>query len=149
MDIQLLRQYHDTGTNGVLFLNGKKIGYTIELPWKNNQRLISCIPEGRYRIRKRYTARFGWHCLLQHVANRDGILIHAFNNALAESKGCIGPVTTIEGAGKGSSSRQALKGFMAIVCQAFDRLEPVFLIIKKLKHEHTDNKGEKTNTQVL
>jgi hypothetical protein len=149
MDIQLLRQYHDTGTNGVLFLNSKKIGYTIELPWKNNQRRISCIPEGRYRIRKRYTAQFGWHCLVKHVANRDGILIHAFNNALTESKGCISPVISIEGAGKGSSSRQALKGFMTIVCKAFDRLEPVFLTIKKLNHEHIDSKGEKTNTQVL
>jgi hypothetical protein len=131
MEIQLLRQYHDTGTNGELFLDGRKIGNTIELPWINNQRRISCIPEGRYRLRKRYTAHFGWHCLVQHVANREGILIHAFNNALAESKGCIGPVTSIEGPGMGSSSRMALKGFMAIVCQAFDRREPVFLTIKK------------------
>lgn len=149
MEIELIRTYHEKGTNGELFLNGKKIGYTIELPWKHNQRRISCIPEGTYRIRKRYTTRFGWHCLVQEVPDRDGILIHAFNNALKESKGCIGPVTSVEGPGIGSSSRQALKNFMTIVCQSFDQRQPVFLTIKKSNNEHLNSKSKKANAPVL
>ncbi len=149
MEIQLLRQYHANGTNGVLLLDGKKIGYTIELPWRNNQRRISCIPEGRYRIRKRYTMRFGWHCLVENVTGRDMILIHAFNDALKESKGCIAPVTAIEGPGRGSSSRAALKKFMSLVSQEFDQLKPVYLTIKKDDHEHDSQKSTKADTKVL
>ena len=37
MELQLIRTYNEQGTNGELFINGKKIGNTIELPWKNNQ----------------------------------------------------------------------------------------------------------------
>ena len=130
MEILLIRQYHANGTNGVLYIAGKKIGNTIELPWGNNQRYISCIPEGRYKIRKRYTTRFGWHCWVENVPGRDAILIHAFNNALKESKGCIAPVTTITGEGKGSSSKQALKKLMDILDHAFVLPESIYLTIK-------------------
>jgi hypothetical protein len=141
MDVLLTRKYHDWGVNGTLSIDGKQICQTIELPWRNNQRRISCIPEGRYRLLKRYTPRFGWHCLVEVVPNRDAILIHSFNNALQESKGCIGPVTKLEGAGVGSSSRPALARLMDLLSPAFDNNQPVFLTIKSEKNEHT-GKGQ-------
>lgn len=149
MQIELIRQYHEKGTNGELFLKGKKIGYTIELPWKNNQRRVSCIPEGSYKLRKRYTTRFGWHCLVEDVNGRDAILIHAFNDALKESKGCIGPVTRIDGPGRGSESRWALKCLMEYLEPAFKRLEPIFLTIKKQDDEINSRKSTRAHAKVL
>ncbi len=108
MEVVLKRRYHPGGTNGVLYLFGIKVCYTIELPWKDNQRRISCIPEGKYLLQKRYTQRFGHHFLLLDVPGRDYILLHAANDAMKEIKGCIGPVSVLTGEGKGSQSRIAL-----------------------------------------
>lgn len=148
MDIQLLRQYHANGTNGSLYAGGKKICDTIELPWRNNQRQVSCIPEGNYKIRKRYTTRFGWHCWVETVPGRDAILIHAFNHALKESKGCIAPVTTIQGEGQGSSSKTALKKLLTMLTPAFDRREPVYLTIKK-NEDVNPQKSNKADAKIL
>jgi hypothetical protein len=134
MEIKLIREYFEQGTNGQLFIRGKKIGNTIELPWKNNERRVSCIPEGRYKIIKRYTTRFGWHLLIEEVPGRYGILIHAFNNALKESKGCIAPVSTITGEGKGNASRMALTRLLAILNPVFEKVESIYLTIKKQDH---------------
>ena len=43
--------FTDVSTLGQLFLNGERFCDTLELPWKNNQRRISCIPEGEYKVR--------------------------------------------------------------------------------------------------
>ena len=66
--------YFPEGTNGVLSLNGKEICKTIELPWRNNKARVSCIPEGIYKIRKRFSAKFKWHLELINVKNRKYIL---------------------------------------------------------------------------
>jgi hypothetical protein len=136
MDIQLIREYHPNGVNGILSLGGEKICDTIELPWRNNQRRVSCIPEGTYKIRRRYTVKFGWHCWVENVPGRDAILIHAFNDALKESKGCIGPVSRITGEGKGVFSKIALKKLMGLLAPAFDRRESVYLTIKKNENDN-------------
>lgn len=107
MELLLIRKYHAQGTNGQLFADGNHLCFTIELPWKDNSRRISCIPEGKYRLSKRYSAKFGWHFLVSAVENRSLILIHPANNALKELAGCIAPVTTIVGEGKGHSSKKA------------------------------------------
>ncbi len=137
MELLLIRQYHERGVNGTLSIGGQRICDTIELPWLNNQRRNSCIPEGRYKLRKRYTARFGLHCWVENVPGRDAILIHSFNRALKESKGCIGPVTRLEGPGIGASSRPALRKLMESLSPYFDRKEPIFLTIQSNKNEHT------------
>ena len=126
MELHLVRTYHPLGTNGNLLVAGKRICFTIELPWKNNQRQISCIPEGKYSLRKRFTQRFGWH----------GILIHAANDALKEIKGCIAPATELVGPGKGILSRIALKKLLTIVSPALDNGKPLFLIVKDAKNEN-------------
>jgi len=61
---------------------------TIELPWKNNERQVSCIPEGTYRVKKRFSPRFENHFILEDVPNRDLILIH-HGNYKKDVKGCI------------------------------------------------------------
>jgi hypothetical protein len=149
MNIELIRQYHEQGTNGELFIKGKKICNTIELPWKDNRRRVSCIPEGSYKIRKRYTTKFGWHCLVEDVSGRDGILVHSFNDALKESKGCIAPVLTTAGPGVGFESRAALRLLMMKLEPAFKRLETIFLIIKKQDHEFNTQKSTGAHAKVL
>ena len=130
MELLLKRTYHARGTNGMLYADGKKCCETIELPWRENQRQISCIPEGRYELRRRYTPRFGYHFLVRNVAERSNILIHAFNDALAESKGCIAPVRQVTGEGQGIFSRIALGSLVTLVYPELEEGKPVFLTIQ-------------------
>jgi len=62
--------------------------HSLELPWRNNQRNISCIPEGVYQVRKRRSDAFGTHFHILNVPNRDLILIHEANH-VHELRGCI------------------------------------------------------------
>ena len=101
MELVLTRTYFPEGTNGQLTWNGKLICKTIELPWKENERGVSCVPEGKYFIKKRYSAKHGFHFELVDVPSRRFILIHPANNALAELNGCIAPVTKLSGPGLG------------------------------------------------
>ena len=125
MVLVLKRTYFPEGTQGVLEWNGTIVCYTIELPWLENQRRISCIPEGEYILQKRFSPKFGWHLHLMNVPGRDLILIHPANDAKKELLGCIAPVTAPTGIGKGSSSRKALEKLKMIVYAAFDRNEEV------------------------
>ncbi len=61
---------------------------TIELPWRENKINISCIPEGKYKVKKRYSDKFGHHFHILNVPGRSMILIHA-GNYYSETKGCI------------------------------------------------------------
>lgn len=127
MELELIRRYDPEGTNGELVL---KVSNTIELPWLQNQRNVSCIPEGRYELRKRVTQKRGQHLLVVNVKGRDGILFHPANDAKKELRGCIAPVTTLTGPGKGSQSRLANEKLKALVLEALERNEKVFITIK-------------------
>ena len=131
MELQLLRTYYPNGTNGELWCDGKLICHTIELPWLENQRKISCIPEGSYTVRKRFVAKFQWHLWVTNVTGRQWILIHAANNALKQLQGCIAPVTILESPGIGSLSREALKKVNDLAFHALDKGETVILKISK------------------
>lgn len=65
---------------------------TLELPWKENKRNISCIPKGSYIVRKRKAeespSRAYDHFMVQDVPNRSYILWHA-GNYNTDIKGCI------------------------------------------------------------
>ncbi len=130
MELELIRTYYPDGTNGKILYKGRLMMYSIELPWKENQAGVSCIPEGRYELVKRWSPKFDRHLLVLNVPQRKYILIHPANEALQELKGCIAPVCLITGAGKGIRSRKALKTLMGLVGGALDRHEQVFLIIK-------------------
>lgn len=61
---------------------------TLELPDKDNQRRISCFPEGQYTVVKRYSEKYGNHFHILDVPNRDYILIHAANY-VRQLLGCV------------------------------------------------------------
>ena len=130
MHLTLIRIYGSTGTNGYLIAEGKLICKTIELPWKSNVRSVSCIPEGKYSIRDRYSPRFGRHLEVMDVPNRDLILFHPANDARRELRGCIAPVTELIGPGMGLCSKQAFRKLLDRVLPVLDNDELVTLIIQ-------------------
>lgn len=133
MILVLNRTYFPEGTQGVLEWNGTLICYTIELPWLENQRRISCIPEGEYILRKRFSPKLKWHFLLMDVPGRDLILIHPANDAKLELLGCIAPVTVYTGIGKGSASRKAMTELRKIIFPLFEKEAQVVLVITRKK----------------
>jgi len=129
MVLQLIRTYDLLGTNGQLFNGAQLVCRTIELPWKDNAPQISCIPEGRYQLVKRHSAKYGHHLLVKRVPKRSYILIHPANVALKELKGCIAPVTTHTGRGRGSESRKARDQLHQLVYPSLSNGETVYLEI--------------------
>ena len=79
-------------TIGKLFINGESFCDTLENPYINNERNISCIPEGSYKVRLRLpresATRDYLHLLVQNVPNRSYILFHIGNTA-KDTSGCI------------------------------------------------------------
>ncbi|KGD66972.1 DUF5675 family protein [Flavobacterium aquatile] len=130
MVISITRTYFPEGTNGKLECDGKLICKTIELPWKMNETKVSCIPEGKYFIKKRYSNKFQWHLEILDVRNRSLILFHPANNALKELNGCIAPVKKLSGPGLGLMSRKAFDKLKSLVYKALDRKESIELIVK-------------------
>ena len=136
MELILHRAYFPTGTNGAIYLASLKVCNSIELPWLDNLKQSSCIPEGRYRLEQRSNPHFGWHLHLLDAAGREGILVHPANNALLELKGCIAPVTLLTHAGRGTGSRNAMERIRLVTSKAFADGEAIFLNIKKYDHEN-------------
>lgn len=130
MVLALKRTYFPNGTNGQIECNGKFICHTIELPWKNNTQGVSCIPEGKYLLKKRFSNKFKWHIEITKVPNRGAILFHPANNALTELNGCIAPVSKISGAGLGLMSRKAFAKLKSLVYGELDKSKTVLIIIK-------------------
>lgn len=123
------RVYLEEGVNGTLFCNDKLICSTIELPWKNNMKGISCIPEGEYEIVERYSKKHQRHLILKGVTERSFVLIHPANDASKELRGCIAPVSKLTGPGRGIQSRLALKKLFSHI-QKLDSNEKIVLTIK-------------------
>src|SRR5574339_383707 len=83
----LERVYLETETLGSIYdSHGVLICKTMELPWKDNQNNISCIPEGLYELTKeppipandplvRRQRDYG-HFRFKNVPKRRGVLIH-------------------------------------------------------------------------
>ena len=84
--------FSDKSIIGKLYLNGEFIAHTLELPWKNNQKGISCVPKGVYNCRVRYAeesaSRDYTHLIVEDVPDRTYILFHRGNSA-KDSRGCI------------------------------------------------------------
>ncbi len=85
------------GVLGVLTFGDETL-WTMELPWRENRRNVSRIPDGKFEVCPRVSPRFG-PCLAVHgVEGRSHILFHSGNLAgdvtkgwLSHSKGCILP----------------------------------------------------------
>tara|TARA_R110001606_G_scaffold266597_1_gene415564 strand:- start:4763 stop:5185 length:423 start_codon:yes stop_codon:yes gene_type:complete len=136
MELLLQRAYFKEGTNGTLFCSDKFLCHTIELPWENNKRTISCIPEGAYQIEPRFSKRFKHHLILKNVKGRNFILFHPANDAKRDLEGCIAPVTYLSGIGKGVYSRDAMQKLLSLSYQAEDRKEKILLTIKSQNYEN-------------
>lgn len=62
---------------------------TLERPWKNNQKNISCIPKGTYTVKWTYSPRLLKYTYeVQNVPGRTGIRIHP-GNYFFDVDGCI------------------------------------------------------------
>jgi hypothetical protein len=70
----------DQGTEGLL-LAGDFNCKTLELPWRDNQRQVSCIPPGEYDVEMRLSNKYGRIYWVRKVPNRTYILIHSGNYA--------------------------------------------------------------------
>ena len=93
INLLLIRDtFTEESTLGELFINGERICDTLENPWLDNQRNISCIPEGEYPVRIRLpresATRDYMHLLVKDVKDRDYILFH-IGNFPSQTKGCI------------------------------------------------------------
>jgi hypothetical protein len=135
MELVLYRGYLEKGTNGALFYNGAFVCFTIELPWNDNKKGLSCIPEGTYTLGIRQSVKFQEHLIVQGVVGRASILIHPANNALKELRGCIAPVSKITGAGTGTNSRKAMQSLLTLLKPSILKKEKIHLTIKKGNYE--------------
>lgn len=91
------RVYLGDRTLSTYYRSGQPIAKVLELPWLNNQRSISCIPEGVYIVTKEppipandpagRKERPYWHFRIHGVRGRGGILIHRGTD-VKHSKGC-------------------------------------------------------------
>lgn len=76
----------DQGTEGLLVSEDFNCR-TLELPWRNNQRQISCIPPGIYDVEIRLSNKYGRVYWVRRVPDRTYILIHSGNYGGDKSKG--------------------------------------------------------------
>ena len=91
----ILRRFYEGSdeTLGWLYVmdNKETLGVfaTLEKPWKENAKNLSCIPKGRYLCTRRNpTQKFNYeHILINGVPNRDAILMH-IGNYVTNSQGC-------------------------------------------------------------
>jgi len=93
INLLILRDtFTDNSTIGELFVNGERFCDTLELPYRDNQRSVSCIPIGEYKVRLRYpresATRNYLHLLVQDVKDRSYVLFHRGNTA-KDTRGCI------------------------------------------------------------
>ena len=108
MVIELQRLYRDGWTDGMIFIKGILLCRSIELRWANNERNVSCVPEGVYPVAIIQHPKFGECLQVNGVKGRSGILVHVANDAQKELRGCIAPVFSLSGNGKGQHSKLAL-----------------------------------------
>ena len=75
-------------TFGVLSVCGQPLCVTLERPWVNNEKNISCIPTGEYFCKKTVSLRYGETYEVMNVPDRSGILFH-IGNLVDNTRGCI------------------------------------------------------------
>jgi len=102
MKAKICRRYYAEQTEGELQVwneEGELVFEckTLELAWKDNEKQVSCIPEGTYNVVPRTSPKYKEHLHVTDVPNRDFILIHHGNYAgsmnpntgHSDIKGCV------------------------------------------------------------
>ncbi len=92
-------------TYGTLWVEGDFLGYTVELPWDDNQKGSSCVPDGSYKLYPWNSKKHGNVLVMANPelkvwvnetdipegeVGRSTCLIHSANYA-HELRGCIAP----------------------------------------------------------
>jgi len=95
------------GVFGALTLEGRAFCVTLEPPWRNNQRDISCIPDGEYICKQTVSGRFGRTFEVMNVPDREDILFH-WGNTTVDTEGCI-----IQGRYYGYVNSRNMRGVLA------------------------------------
>lgn len=80
-------EYKDA-TLGTLTVDNKPVAVTLEDKWRDNERMVSCIPPGDYLLKRHHSPKFGECFKVLNVPERDEILIHAGNTHI-DTHGCI------------------------------------------------------------
>jgi len=95
MNWVLSRTYGQLQTSGCLFVFDGDHSFfnclTLELPWKNNAKSISCYPAGTYDVIKYKRPNGKWSFWVQNVPDRTAILFHAgtyASTAKPDTEGC-------------------------------------------------------------
>ena len=92
VQVTLTREHSlETCTLGILRIKTQNLVWTcrtLELPWRNNQKSVSCIPKGRYMCKRVKSNKFGDTFQVCDVPGRVGILFHA-GNYPKDTHGCI------------------------------------------------------------
>ena len=86
--LELKRNYGEKQTKGDVSYKDFECK-ALELPWLNNKRFVSCIPEGEYFCTKEMHSVFGEVIRVHDVHGRSGILWHFGNYA-----GSLNPKTS-------------------------------------------------------
>lgn len=89
MQVKIIRiESGPEGTFGVLLIDNKFFCLTLERPWENNKREVSCIPTGVYDCQKIDSPHFGLCYEIMNVKDRTEILIHN-GSFVNDTKGCV------------------------------------------------------------
>lgn len=73
---------------GLWIVNKVVLCKTLENPWKDNHRNVSCIPEGTYVLTRTESQRFGRTFEISGVPGRTRILVH-WGNRVRDTEGCV------------------------------------------------------------
>lgn len=102
--MKLIRVFEgDVATLGVLIFDKMPKFATLELPWRHNQKNVSCIPSGKYLCTRINDDKHGITIEVEGVPGRDGIYVHVGNTS-KDTQGCI----LIGGAYGGNKDRPAV-----------------------------------------
>ncbi len=116
--LTLKRISHDVqGTYGVLLFAQKPIILTLENPWLENRKSISCVPSGQYLCERYSSQRFPSTYQVTNVPGRTNIIFHK-GNTMEDTRGCIltgSKFGIIKGDTAILDSRTAFKMFMNTV----------------------------------
>jgi hypothetical protein len=132
MKVVISRTYDKDETRGSLFILEGELKHfeckTLELPYKGNQKNISCISEGVYDVEKVVSLTKGKCFLLKDVQNRTAVMIHTGNFAAGkqiDTQGCILPgMSFVDKNGDGvldvSDSTVAMTSLLKILPDKFE-----------------------------
>ena len=129
MDLKIRRTcFTEKSTIGTLTIDEEFECFSLELPWRENQKKISCIPVGKYKVLMEYSLRFKRLLPeLKGVPGREEIKIHVANYP-HEIEGCIAVGKTV-GADYVGQSKVAFELLLVKIVSALDSGEEVWITI--------------------